>query len=128
MTEAVQAAPIANDVPDTAIKLYGNKWVATIAVSGIPYPEDGLFHVSCFTVGASQYEANAAAWYVLRHFAAGRVAFIRVEPTAESHRNHLTKETTHRGCVRFSYKLEPGEWTRADQTKVTIPPLFGEQH
>ena len=128
MTEAVQAAPIANDVPDTAIKLYGNKWVATIIVSGIPYPEDGLFHVSCETVGVNQYEANAAAWYVLRHFASGRLAFIRVEPEAHSDTDFATKIIHHRGHVRFSYKLEPGEWTRADQTKVTIPPLFGEQH
>lgn len=122
MTEAVQAAPIANDVPDTAIKVYANKWVATIIVGHEPDP-DGFFHISVATVGATKVDALDAAEYVLSAYATGRVAFIRVKPVAESHRNYITKETTHHGHVRFSYQLKAGVWSYPDQS---IPKLFGE--
>lgn len=120
-SEAVQAA-IANDVPDTAIKVYANKWVATIVVSPKPNP-DGFFHISASTVGATKPHALAAAEYVLNAYAFGRTTFIRVKPEAETHRNHQTKEMAHRGHVRFSYKLEPGVWSYPDPS---TPKLFGE--
>jgi predicted RNase H-like HicB family nuclease len=116
--------PVSSDLPDTAIKVYANNWVATIFADMRPNA-DGYFHVYCSTVGATQDDARAGAQAVLEAFASGREAFIRERPAAQSATNHVTSETCHTGLTRFSYKLEPGMWSYPNET---LPKSFGEQH
>lgn len=92
-------------------KIYSDGWVATVFVSP---PHDGFYPVYCRTSGDTQEKALEAAQYVLEAFALGREAFIRVKPEAHSDTDFDTKETYHRGFVRFSYKLEPGCWHYPD--------------
>jgi len=120
-SEAAQAA-IANEVPDTAIKVYANNWVATIVVSPEPSP-DGFFHIYASTVGTTKLHALEAAVYVLNAYAFGRTTFIRVKPEVMTQRSFQTKGMAHRGHVRFSYKLEPGTWSYPDPS---TPKLLGE--
>ncbi len=89
------------------IEIHGDGWFASI-LSGPP--EDGIFNVFCTTVGNTHAEAMMGATAVLNIFAHGRWAFIRVKPEAVSEEDFDTKITHHRGFVRFSYKLESGEW------------------
>lgn len=119
---------VSNDVPDTAVKIYANNWVATIVADMRP-DKDGYFHVYCTTVGATQDDARAGAQAVLEAFASGREAFIRERPAAQSATNHVTGETCHGGLCRFSYKLVPGEWRYPYENGPDNTPLsFGEQH
>jgi hypothetical protein len=116
--------PVSGDLPDTAIKVYANNWVATVITS--PHPStDGFYYVYCSTVGATLLDALNAARHVLYVYAWGRTAFIRVEPDAESYTDFDTKIIHHRGITRFSYKLEPGVWSYPSED---IPLQFGEQH
>ena len=121
---AKQAEPVSADLPDTAIKVYANNWVATIFADMRP-DKDGYFHVYCTTVGTTQDDARAGAQAVLDAFASGREAFIRERPAAASATNHLTLETGHAGLTRFSYKLVPGVWSHPNEE---TPKSFGEQH
>jgi hypothetical protein len=122
MTEAVQAAPISNDVPDTAIKVYAQNWVATIIASASP--TDGYYPVNCDVRGSSREEALKGAQHILNAYAFGRKAYIRVEPEAVTH-PLLDGGVAHVANVRFSYKLEPGEWSYPNKEPSTY---FGEQH
>lgn len=74
--------------------------------------DDGWFHVYCPTNGSSVEEALAAAEFVLKSLATGKLTMIRAEPQATAEQNFDTKETTFKGFVRFSFKDEPGEWKR----------------
>jgi hypothetical protein len=100
---------VSDELPETAIKVYARDWVATIFSSEKP-DEHGFIHVTCHTVGSAQPDALRAAEHVLNAFAFGRVAFIRTKPETEDQRDHRSEKTIHRGYVRFSYKLELGEW------------------
>lgn len=110
------------DLPDTAIKVYANDWVATIFASPWPDPS-GFYSICAITVGSSAINAEFAANYVLAHFANGRLAVIRVRPQANSEKDFATQITHHRGIVRFSYKLEPGSWHWIDEDKIQIPSI-----
>jgi hypothetical protein len=107
--------PISNRVPDSALKIYANDWVATILCGGL---DNGFQHIVCNTVGSSQAKALEAAEYVIKAFAAGRKAFIRAKPAARSETDFETREIRHEGYVRFSYSLEPGEWQFPDESQI----------
>lgn len=112
---------ISNEVPDSAIKIYGNNWVATV-LAGSPSP-DGIIQIYCTTTGATPADAMTAATFVLNAFAHGRQAMIRCAPEARSETDFDTKITNHLGFVRFSYKLESGEWTFPEH-ETSIPMGF----
>lgn len=116
-------SPVSDDLPDTAIKVYANNWVATVIASP-EADENGFFNVYATTLGSTLSDALTAATYVLDAFALGRTAFIRVVPEAHSEVLYDHKITQHRGFVRFSYKLEPGTWLYPDPA-IKIP-LTGE--
>lgn len=115
-------SPISNDVPDTAVKIYANNWVATVFAS----PEadaSGFFAVYATTVGASAQYAGDAATFVLNAFAFGRTAVIRVAPESNSEKNFATQTIRHHGFVRFSYKLEAGGWHYLADEDIKIPSI-----
>ena len=62
------------------------------------------------------------AEYILETFAKGRAAVIRAKPEAMSERDWDTQLMRHSGYVRFSYRLEPGEWMYPD-VSMKIPSI-----
>jgi hypothetical protein len=123
-TKANQSAqPVSDDLPDTAVKIYANNWVATVIASP-EADENGFFNVYATTIGNTLTDATTAAMFVLNAFAFGRTAFIRAVPEAHSETSFDGKITQHRGFVRFCYKLELGTWRYPDPA-VKIP-LIGE--
>lgn len=122
MDDAAQA--ISNEVPETALKIYATGWVATIITSS---PSQGEWtHVHCSTIGNTKELALEGAQHVLDVWANGRAALIRVRPEVASETSFTDKITRHAGCVRFSYKLRPGDWVYVEDTK--LPFLLGEPH
>lgn len=91
-----------------AVKIYSDGWVATILTG--PASNDGFYQVYCTTLGETNALALAAAAHVLNVFAFGRLAMIRANLEAVSETDFDTKKMSHKGFVRFIYKLEAGEW------------------
>jgi hypothetical protein len=95
------------------LSLYGQGWVSRILISD---PPQDWYHVYATTIGVTQQAAIEAAEFTLQLLAAHREAVIRVKPEASSHTDFDTKETRHRGFVRFSMKLDPGSWHQSEST------------
>ena len=115
--------PATMEMPDSAIKIYANDWVATVLTSMIN--DAGFFHVICNVEGISHSAAILGAEHILNIFAKGRMAMILAKPEANSETDFDTKIIHHRGYVRFSYKLEAGDWQYPDPS---MRLSFGEQH
>jgi hypothetical protein len=81
---------------------------------------DGWYQVYCTTMGDTKALAFEGAEHVLNALAFGRTAAIRVRPEASSDTDFDTKETHHKGIVRFIYRLDAGEWHYPEPT-MTIP-------
>jgi hypothetical protein len=94
------------------IKIHSDNWVATVL--SLSHPSEGFFHIYATTIGETKEDAFAGAEYVLNAFAFGRLALIRAKPEANSETDFDTKLTRHKGFVRFSYRLEAGEWQYPD--------------
>jgi hypothetical protein len=92
-------------------------------VSDSPQPS-GFLNVIARTIGETREDALAGAEFVLNAFAFGRLAYIRVKPEANSETDFDTKVTRHRGFVRFSYRLESGDW-QYPEINTIIPSLGG---
>ncbi len=95
------------------IEVAAPDWTARVLLSDDLSPH-GIWSAECRTEAASAPIALAAAEKVLSLFAKGRTAFIRCAPEAMSEKDFDTKETKHRGFVRFSFMQEPGEWVHRD--------------
>ena len=104
--------------PENTTKVYGPGWVATILTN---LPRDGWTQVYCTSIGDSQEHALEACEWVLNSFAAGREAFIRVKPEANSETNFDTKIESHRAIVRFGFRLNAGTWSYPDDLELTLP-------
>lgn len=101
------------------IEMQGNSWFASVLVSDGPQP-NGLYHVTVKTLGDTNKDALAGAQFVLDVFAKGRIAYVRVNPEAHSDTDYDTKQTTHQGFARFSFKMEAGEWQSVADRAVVI--------
>lgn len=66
-------------------------------------------------------EAREVAEMVLNGFAGGKLTVIRAAPEAISETDFDTKETRHRGYVRFTFSDQPGEWRYSD----AVAPCIG---
>ena len=91
-----------------SIVLRGEGWAAHVITGSAN--DAGFFDVYCMTDSLSSEGALSGAKYVLNAFAFGRTCLIRVAPEVASEKDFATGVTGHRGMVRFSYKLESGEW------------------
>lgn len=108
-------------VPDAVVTMVSNKWVAAVSVSP-NIDEHGFVHAYARTSGTSEAEARSAAQYVLWALGFGRETFIRTRPEANSETDFRTKITRHSGFVRFSFKLERGEWHWPNE-EIQIPSV-----
>ena len=99
-----------------------DSWIAEITVSQQSNISD-FVHCIGKVNGFTKEDAFIGAQYILDLFAKGRSAFIRVEPSAESDTSFDTKKITHRGFVRFSFRLESGDWQYSTD-EVHIPRVI----
>lgn len=86
-----------------------DKFVARIDCSDAP-DADGWLHASVVVLGGLDADCLAGAQWAADFLAKGRITVFRVRPEASHETNFDTKMIKHRGYVRFSFKLEPGEW------------------
>ena len=81
-------------------------WVLNIHVSR---EDTGNHHVYAVSDGDTREEALAAVRLAKEVFVRDRLTAMRVEPEVESDTDFDTKETRHRGLVRFTFVDEAGE-------------------
>jgi hypothetical protein len=97
------------------IQIEEEKWFATIMLT----PQDqgtDILHLEARLYGLTPDDVLGGAKYILDLFAKGRTAYIRAEPESVSAPNLNTKAIEHRGFVRFSFRLDHGEWHLPDRS------------
>lgn len=106
-------------MPETIVHSQG--WTAKILESESPTP-DGFWHVYATIDGDSAALALVGTEHILNVYAKGRMAFIRAMPEVGTDRSFDSQITRYTGFVRFSYKLESGEWTYLEPNRA-IPSI-----
>lgn len=92
------------------LEFHGEGWTARCFISKPDLAEDIMTNANVHTLGQDAERALYGAKHVLDLLAAGRLAYIRVKPEVQNDRRFDTQENLHRGYVRFSFTLTPGEW------------------
>jgi hypothetical protein len=95
-------------MPETIVHSKG--WTAKILESESPSP-DGTWHVYATVDGDTADLATLGTEHILNVYAKGRIAFIRAKPEIGVNRDFDCLTVRYVGFVRFSYRLETGEWT-----------------
>jgi hypothetical protein len=101
----------------SAVTVHSPGWTAKVLESENPSP-DGMRHIYATIDGDSAALALFGAEHILNVYAKGRVAFIRVMPEVGVDRRFDSQIVRYLGFVRFSYRLEPGEWTYVESSNV----------
>jgi hypothetical protein len=91
-------------------------WRAEIILSSQSEP---VCHVQAWTTGDSKEDALAGAQFIFDKFGSGCERLVRAYPEADSEKNFDTRETRHRGYVRFSIVNRPG----VDMAATGIVPI-----
>lgn len=90
-------------------------WRAEIIVSY--NADDKYHHVYATTHGDSKDDALAGAQFVYDSFNKEKERFVRALPVANSEVDFDTKETNHRGFVRFSFSDKNGQTRLVDDSR-----------
>lgn len=96
------------------IKITDDNWTAEVLVSPQPVMLD-FVHCIAKVTGKTEADALRGAQCVLDLFAKGRETYVRNKPESDTQTNFDTKETQHFGFVRFSFRLESGDWVYPSQ-------------
>lgn len=102
------------------VRISEDDWCAELICSPQSHMA-GFMHCTAKVVGRTEAHALDGAKAVLDLFAKGREAFVRVAPEASTERDFDTKEVRYRGYVRFSVKLEAGEWHSPSELNHVYP-------
>lgn len=101
------------------ITIQEEKWTARLLFS--PQSEmKTLMHCTAEIDAKTKDDALSGAQTVLDLLAKGRKTFLRVAPEAHSEQDFDTKQLKIGGFVRFSFALEPGEWTAPEPQASTV--------